>query len=349
MKTLNYKLSILIIIAFTSFAGAQDNYNKKFHEDYDVNKEVTFEISNKFGDIKIENTTANKITIDAEVIVKARSQEKADKILEKISVTITKTGNIVSAKTEIDNISTNNASFEINYTILMPSYLNTNLENKYGNVTINELHGKNNLTVKYGSLNVNKILDNNEKPITSVDLGYCEQSRINEFNWGKIIIKYSKLEVGTGKALAISSKYSKLRLGTLSSVVCEAGYDDYEIDNVSNLVMTAQYSNIEVRQLTKKLKIDNKYGNVSVNKIPDGFEEIDIVSKYAKIDLGIAANANYKLAAKSSYADINCNELKNTQRIKEDFGMELNGYSGSESATATVKVVSEYGEVDLRE
>jgi hypothetical protein len=349
MKTLNYKLLAFLILAFTGLASAQDKFEKKYHDEFDVDKSVTFEISNKFGDIKIENTPNDKITIDAEVIVKARSKDKADDIMDKITVVISKTGNIVSAKTELEDISTKNISFEINYTITMPAYLNTNLENKYGNVIINELHGKNNLAVKYGSLNVNKILDDNDKPLTSVDLGYCERSRINEFNWGKIIIKYSKLEVGTGKALAISSKYSKLKLGTFSSVVAEVGYDDYEIEDISNLVMTAKYSNIEISQLTKKFKIDNKYGNVSINKIPKDFEEIDVISKYASINLGLANNASYILSAKTNYADINYNPIKITQRIKEDFGIEINGYSVDENASSIVKIFSEYGEVDLRE
>lgn len=349
MKTLNYKLLTLLFIVITSFASAQDSYEKKFHENYDVTKESSFEITNKFGDIKIENTTANSITIDAIVIVKARSKEKADKIMDKISVTISQTGNQISAETDIDDISTNNASFEINYTVTMPAFLNINLANKYGNVTINELHGKSNLVVKYGSLNVNKILDGSEKPLSSIELGYCEHSSINEFNWGKIAIKYSKLEIGSGKALAISSKYSKLKLGSFSSVVAEIGYDDYEIKNVANLVMTAKYSNVDIYALSKKLKLENKYGNVSVSRIPDGFESIDVVSKYATIKLGIAENANYKLRAKSSYADIKHNDLKIKQRIKEDHGMELNGFSGSESTKSTVNISSDYGEVDLRE
>jgi len=349
MRTLNYKLLTILIIAFASFVNAQDDYQKKFHEEYDISKGATFEISNKFGDIKIENTTADKITIDAEIIVKARSKDKADKIMSKIEVKISQNGNTVSANTEIDNISSNNSSFEINYIVLMPAYVNTNLVNKYGNVTINELHGKNSLAVKYGSLNVNKILDGNEKPLSSIELGYCERSRINEFHWGKIAIKYSKLEIGEGKALAISSNYSKLRIGKFSSIVAEAGYDDYNIDNVANLVMTSKYSNIEVNGLTKKLKIDNKYGNLSIDNIPNGFEQIDVESKYAQINLGLAANAQYNLNVRTRYADVKYDELKIIERIKEDYGTQLKGYSGVEGAKATVTIVIEYGEVDLRE
>ncbi len=349
MRTLNYKLLVILFVAFAGIANAQDKYEKKFHEQYDVNKETTFEISNKFGDIIITNTKVNTITIDAEIVVKSRSKAKADKIMDKISVNISKEGNTINAETMIDNISSNNSDFEINYTVAMPAYVNIKLINKYGNVTINELHGKSVLAVKYGSLNVNKILDGNKKPLSSVELGYCENSRINEFYWGKIIIKYSKLKVGTGKALAISSKYSKLRLGTFSSVVAESGYDDYDIKSIANMVLTAKYSNIDIEKLTKKLKVENKYGDIRVNEMPDGFESVDVVSKYAKISLGLSLNANYKLDARARYADIKYNNMKIRRIIKEDHGMEISGYSGNESTKTTVKVVSEYGNVDLRD
>ncbi|MDA3894457.1 MAG: hypothetical protein PF517_22575 [Salinivirgaceae bacterium] len=347
MKTLNYKIITLFFILITSIAGAQDDFSKKFHKEYDVSKSSNFEIANRFGDIKIENTNADKITIDAEIIVKARSQDKADRIMSKISVNIAQNRSDVSAITKVNNI--NNASFEINYVVVMPAYLNTNLSNNYGNVTINELHGKSNLAVKYGSLNVNKMLDGNEKPLSSIELGYCENSRVNEINWAKISIQYSKLEIGSGKAVAISSKYSKLRIGQFSSIVAEAGYDDYEIDKVSNLKITAKYTNINLNQLTKKFIIENEYGNITVTKIPDGFKEIDVLSKYAKIRLGIASEANYKIKAKSKYADIKYNDLNIQQRIKEDNGIEISGFSGSESTESTVNIDTKYGNADLRE
>lgn len=349
MKALSYKLITLIFIAITSFATAQDSYEKKFHEEYEISKGTTFEISNSFGDIKIENSDNNKITIDAEIIVNTKSQDKADKIMNSITVTISKSGNIVKANTNIDNLKTNNSSFEINYIVTMPAYVNTNLKNKYGDVTINELSGKNNIAVKYGSLNVNRILDNNEKPLSTVELGYCSKSRINEFNWGKIIIKYSKLEVNEGKALVVSSKYSKLRLGTFSSIVAEGGYDNYEIENVTNFIINAKYTNIEIDKLTKKLSVESKYGNVSVDNIPDGFENILVISKYGKINLGLSNDAKYNLRAQSKYADIKFNDIKITTRVKEDNHIKIIGYSGSESAKAKVSVESEYGDIDLRE
>lgn len=348
MRTLKFKLIAILLVTLSGSAIAQQELKKTFNEKYPVDKNTLFEINNRFGDINIENTKDDNISIYAEIVVKAKSQNKADKSLNEISVTISKSGNTISAITEIDNIKTNNAHFQINYEVNMPAYLNINLTNKYGHVVINELHGKSNLTVKYGSLNINKILDGNEKPLTTIKLGYCENSNIQEFKWGKVGIKYSKLKINEGHALAISSKYSKLRLGNFSSIVADAGYDDYNITTVKNLVLTAKYSNIDVDLLSQKLKLENKYGNISIDEIPDGFKSIDVISKYASIDLGIAKNANYNLEARAQYADIKYNDLKIKQRIKESNSIQIIGTTGNKTTNAYVKVESSYGGIDLR-
>lgn len=348
MKAFNFKLITLILVSLTNFSFAQESFNKKFHEAFDVEKTSLFEISNKFGNIQIENTDQSLITIDAEIIVKTSNQEKADKIMNKIKVTIVKTGNLVSAKTEMDDINSNNTDFEINYHVTMPAWLAINLNNKYGDANIDELHGKSNLSVKYGSLKVNKIIDGNDKPLSTVELGYSDHSNIGEFNWGKVIIKYSKLSIDSGKALVIASKYSKLELGNFSSVVGELGYDELKISEVNNAVLVSKYTDIEIEKLTSKFKIENKYGDIEIEKIPAGFESIDVVSQYADIRLRIAADASYQLNAKASYADIEYENVKISQRVKEDFSYEIIGQVGDNPGNATVKIISDYGNTDIR-
>lgn len=349
MRALNYSILAIVFLLLGYTTSAKDKYDKKFHESYDVNKETLFDISNKYGDIIIENTQDNLITIDAEIIVEANSEEQANKVFEKISIQISKSANTVKAVTEIDDLKLNNVDLEINYTVKMPAFMAIKLLNKYGHVTINELHGKSNIAVKYGSLNVNKITDGNTKPLSSVQLGYCERSQINEFNWGTLVVKYSKVEVNSGKALVVSSKYSKVSIGNFSSVVAEAGYDDYKVGNVMNFILESKYSDINVQSIQKKFILDNKYGNVTVYKIPDGFAEISVISKYAGVDLGIETGASYLLDASARYADIHYNDLKVKERIKESNSITIKGKAGEKETESKVKIQSEYGNVDLRQ
>ncbi len=345
MKVFKYKL-LLLLFTLAATTQAQTEYREDFHEDYTLSKEAKFEISNRYGKINIENTKEDKITIDAEIIVHARSEEKARKILDEIEVQIQKDGDLVKAETEVGSISGNHISFEINYTVLMPEWLPITLVNKYGDVTIANLSGKSNLAVKYGSLTVNKMSDGNTKPLSSIDLGYCSYSHINEFNWGKVMIRYSKLGIDKGQALVVSSKYSKLDLGTFSSVVAEAGYDDLDIKKVTNLVMDNKYSDLKVDDLSKKLVIENKYGNIRINNVSKEFETIDVVSKYAGIKIGVESGASYKLDAETRYGDIDYPELKVYERIKEPTVYIIKGIQGADT-TRIIKIRSDYGGVDI--
>jgi len=348
MRVLNYSILAILFLATSITGSAKEKFEKKFHELYEVDQECLFEINNRYGNIIIENTDKSNITIDAEIIIETASQDKADKFFSRIDISISKEGKTVKAITTIDNLKNMNTSFEINYTVKMPAYLNIILTNKYGNVNINELHGKSTISVKYGSLNVNRITDGNSKPLSSVTLGYCERSHINEFNWGTLIMKYSKLEVVKGKALVISSKYSKLKLGKFSSIISNASYDEYNVVSVKNLIIESKYTDIKIDSLLKKLNMDNGYGGIDIDYIPDGFTMVDIKSKYAKIDIGIDENASYKLNAHTRYANIDYNNILIKERIKESNSTYIKGIAGDKETEAEVKIESSYGNVDLR-
>jgi hypothetical protein len=348
MKTLNYNiLAFFILLSTVTFAQKID---KKINEKFDVNKNTNLIISNAFGNVVIQNTNSNTIDISIEIKVEAHTQKKAEKIYDKISVEILKTGNTIKAKTNIDNISSSGScSFEINYTIVMPSYISTDLSNKYGDVIINELIGKNTINIKYGSLNANRIIDDNTKPLTSVELGFCSKSRINEFNWGKIIVKYSELQIDKGQAVVVSSKYSDLTLGNFSSIVSECSFDDYKIEKATNVVMNAKYTDITVKNIKNKLDITDKYGDINIKNIASSFTKININSKFTDVNVEVDDNAEFKMQLSVEYGDIDI-DIDNftiVKRIKSDFDISISGYKGNESAIPFINITSKYGDVDV--
>jgi len=349
MKTLNYKiLAFFILLSAAAFAQKID---KKINKQFDANKNTNLIVSNSFGNVIIQNTNSNSITINVEIKVDAHTQKKAEKIFEKISVELTKSGNTVKAITNINNISSNNSNFEINYTIVMPSYINTDLNNKYGDVIINELTGKNTINVKYGSLNANRIIDDNTKPLTYIELGFCSKSKINEFNWGKIIIKYSELQIDKGQAIVVSSKYSELTLGNFSSIVSECSFDDYKIEEVTNIVMNARYTNITIRNIKNKLDITNKYGDINIKYIAPTFNKINIDSRFTNVNVDVDENAEYKMQLSAGYGDIDIDvsNFVTVKRIKSDFNISISGYKGKETATPFINISSEYGDIDIND
>jgi len=346
MKTLRFSLGIFFIFLTLSGFGKEE-FTKKYHEEYTINEKTTLQIENKFGDVKINNWDKNSISIDVIITVEASRQDKADKIFESITVTLAQEGDIVKGITEItDKI--NNTKFSIDYDIKTPKYITLNLSNKFGDVFINEITGKSFIAVKYGSLDANKLISDNEKPLSELNLGYCDRATIKEFYWGKINIKYSKLNIDKSQALAIVSKYSRLEIQQVSSIVSEVGYDTYKIENIQNFVCVGKYSDISIEKLNKKLDLDIKYGGFKANSVPADFKSIKVNAKYAGINIGISPEASYQLEADLEYADFDFPSGGKISKIKNDNDMKVSGTIGNKSnPEPSVYILSKYGNVDI--
>ncbi|MCK5823555.1 MAG: hypothetical protein KAG95_06100 [Bacteroidales bacterium] len=356
MKTLKFKSIILVFFLFAGnlFATINVNktilseeYTKKFHEQYSINHNTKFEITNKFGDININNWDKDEISIDATITVKSSNKDKADKIFDKIDVTISKEGDLVKAVTEINN-KIHNSDFSIDYVINTPSYINIELYNKFGSVYIEELTGKSNISIKYGNLQADKIYDDNTKPLSEINLGYCNKANITEFNWGKIFIKYSKIYIEKSKAVIIVSKYSKVSVDQSSSIVAESEYDTYNLGNIQNLVIVSKYTDVNIDKVDKLIDLDSKYGNYRIENIPAEFESVKVLNKYGKINIGISPNASYKLDAYLKYANIRYPEGR-VSRIKNNTELKVKGKIGKKATKSIVNISSQYGNVNLTE
>ena len=82
-------LSLLLIVGLSFSLSAQDSEAKKeISESYKVTKDYTLGIENKYGSVDLVNWDKNELEVVVEMIVKATTDEKAQKILEKIDIDI---------------------------------------------------------------------------------------------------------------------------------------------------------------------------------------------------------------------------------------------------------------------
>jgi len=350
--------AILTMLIITAGLMGQDEASKEIKKEFAVNSNTRMELYNKYGNVDVINHDMPSILFHVVVKVHARDKEKAEDLLNMIDISITESGDIVKAITEIsDDFSRNfrgfnskDGGFQINYTVTMPKTVPVYLSNKYGNVFIDELVSTSTIDVKYGKLTANKILHDSKEPLTKIYLSYSTGS-IQETKWIESDIKYSKLSITESKALAILSKYSKVYITNGSSIVSESKYDTYEVDNLSNFVTTAAYGHFKINRLSGKLQVDTKYSDVIVDHITSGFEGIKVTNSYGSYKLGIDPSASYKLTGYSKYASIIYPEDNaRVNRINENNEMKVNGVIGnSDVAKAEVSVTSHYGNIRLIE
>jgi hypothetical protein len=359
MKKQNYKTGSLLIIPLLLLAftlSAQESVTKEFHKEYSAGANTTLEISNRYGDVKIESWDKDQIVIDVKVKVEMSSREKAEKYLSYIDVVFNEGNNVVSAKTTIDdnfNFSgwgMGSKRFSIDYTVKMPVKSALTLLNKYGNSSITDLQGLVNLDIKYGNITAGKLSRGNEKPINKLVLAYGKGS-IDEAGWFDLNLRYcGSMEITKSQALLLSSKYSKLILGETSSLVGESRYDNIRIESINNLVLDNGYTEVNIGTLTKKLEYNGSYGSFSIERVPAGFESLKTETRYMGVKLGIDESATYYLEGKVSYGSLKYNEdnFRNERRIIENNSNEVAGIVGKgDSPSSKVNVEASYGSVRL--
>jgi hypothetical protein len=356
MRTLRFNAVILlgIFIGIGSVPlSARDIVNKEFHEEYDANDQTKLKLDNKYGNIDIRDWDRQQVMIDVIVIVDHSNKDKAQKLLDLVSIKFTKSGNEIIVETVLDSKFSrsnqgNGNDFEINYTVQMPKDVNLDLSNKYGHVFISELTGEALIDVKYGKLTVNKLSRGNIKPFHTVNLAYSTGSSISECNWLKTNIKYSKLTIDKAKAIVAYSAYSKLYVDEASSIVVDGKYDNYEFGNLDNLVINTAYSGIEVIELNDKLELLSRYTGVKIESMPVSFESVNIESKYGSVRIGINELASYKLEGEAGYSKIYYHDTGKVSKIQENNSMKVSGIVGTDNnPSATVSVITKYGNVKL--
>jgi len=360
MKPIKFK-TLLLLVVFgiainTSVRAQNDKVEKKYHKEYSVTANSKLYLENKYGDIDVRNWDKNQVTIDVVITVKHHDRERADKLLSFLDVEFSQEGDEIKAVTRIDSKFSksnwsvfNNESKElsIDYTVNMPTGMDLELRNKYGDAFINELSGHVNIYVKYGYLKVNKLLRDKTKPCNEIYIGYSK-AEVTEVNWLKLDMSYSRIEFETSKALMVMSKYSKLYVNDSRSIVADSKYDTYHIGEVDNFVFTGAYGTLKFDQVKKTLKLDMKYTGCNVDYIPSGFEKIDIENRYGGIKLGIDSNASYKIDGYAEYAKIHIPSGSKLSRIEENTKLTINGLVGTDPNTSSVvKINTMYGSVHL--
>jgi hypothetical protein len=354
-----YKRGILLVATFLLISlaiNAQNEVTKDYHKEYTAKKGTTLDLNNRYGNIVVATSATDQVVIDVKVTVRYPNKEKAERLLSYIDVQFTESDDRISAKTVIDNKFSftgwggDSRRFTINYNVKMPESMDIDLTNRYGDTDLDDLNGLVNLDIKYGDLSASKLARGNEKPLNSLYLAYGKGT-IDEAGWLDATIRYcGNFTLSKSQALLLDSRYSTLHIGKISSVVADSKYDKLNIETINNLVLNSGYADINIGTLEKKLEFEGGYGSLSIDRVPAGFESLDVQSRYIGVRMGIDESASYNLDARVSYGGLKFNDenFQNRKRIIGNNSSEVSGTVGKNAnPSSEVKVSSSYGTVKL--
>jgi hypothetical protein len=347
MKTL-IKITILPLLALlfssTGFGMKDAEFTREIKKEFNVNPDAKLVLENKYGDIRISNSTENKVTIVVQITVDARDLESAVKIFEKVKINFSNTPDLVEARTVTEGNLNVRGRFSIDYIVTMPVTMSLEAENKFGDLVAGEIGGKAKITVGYGNLEINKL--SNSDNLIEVKFG---RSDIDWIKGAVMILKYSQFDGDYAGSLNLNSSYSDFSANQVIALDATFEGGNLDLEATSVLTCRSKFSDISIGKLDQKLDLANNYGSFEVDVIPAGFTSVSVTNSYGNIDLGISSSASYHLEADMHYCNLEYDAENATMNYLNDSGQDqhIKGSVGS-NPSGTVKVSSNYGNISLK-
>jgi Putative adhesin len=333
MKTI-FKLVLMLLIASSSASG-QNAYNqaevekkKSITQTYDLSGSDRVSLSNKFGDIKINTWAESKVKVDVEIEVNAKTEDKANKMLDGITISHSKTNGQVIFKTKMEgNIYTgnmnggdydngdeesnnkgkskegkkwNNQSMKINYTVYLPTNTTLKLYNEFGNMNLPNYAGALDARNKFG----NFIADN----LSNAD--------------NEILVEFGSADIKSITKPGLTVKFGNCDVANV----------------VGNGVLNFEFSgdiNIVLDKSVGDLKIKNSYSEIELTLNENTNATFDVKSSYGEVK-----NKNKNLSMKSD------EDEEDENRGCCDFTKNHKGTIGN--GAAKININNSYGKVKFR-
>jgi hypothetical protein len=338
------RIAIIAIFLISCITLTAQDYTKTYYDKkYDVDKGASLVIQNKFGDIHCQAWDESSVSVNVTVKVDASSQEKADRVFDKITVTLTGSRTKVEGKTTIENI--NNGNYSVDYEVRMPRWINIDLNNQFGSIYLDESDGLAKINLEYGDMEVNAF--NGPKTeltikFSNVETGYMKDGTLN--------IEYSELDSKGAENLKLYSRFSELTIEKVAMLNLDSQYDEVSIGSAAQVISVSRFSGLKFDKIGGDFDFDIEYGDLEANNISASFKVGKVRNSFAEVNLSFEPKASMTINADMEFGELSYPRAKATMN-EETEGYTTNIYKGrigsSSGSSSQLTIDSKNADVNI--
>lgn len=350
--------------------GPSQEFSKKINREFYTSANGTTAVYNRHGKIQVHTWAEKKVKMNITILVNARDQKEADRILNTINVNFTNTNGYIKAETFIgDQNSTiftkNNCyDFSINYEVWMPADNQLDMSNRYGDSYVANMNGKLTSDVKYGDLHAETVRSDAHLKMEYGKITLkSAQNLYGQVGFGGITVdqadniqmetRNSECTFRRAKDVRISSKYDDLSMGTIGELRLQTKFSDVKTISAKSAWITSQYSDVEFNSISTLLDANCQFGDLTVDKVQPGFESVSLTGLHTDMQVNTSGStfrfnvqsdqSEVKYPAQAVFAQLAAPVLTKANRV-----IYKEGYTGSASAKSMVKAQLKYGGLSFR-
>jgi len=335
-------------VSYSSSGGNQDlkedgpMRSKTFSKSFTVDRSDKINLSNQYGSITIKIWNKNEIKVDADIKAYAKTDDEAQKLLDDVAVTATKTGDLVTYKTTMGERNGNWGSnvrngkiiwrreVKTHYIVYMPTSNALTALQQYGNIIMDDFEGPTSIKVQYGNLTAGNL--SNANNYISIQYG---KGSVKDMGGATIKHQYGGgITIGNVGNLDLNAQYTAANINSVkgTATIKHQYGGGTTIGNVNGAMsVTTQYAPIKIGNLKGNLTAKAQYGKVIIDEIEAG-KDVDVDAQYTTVTLGFAANYNADFEVKTQYASFNYSSNVTAKRE----GGDNRSYSSSKNYSGQI-------------
>lgn len=294
---MRFRALILLIFPVLSLSlhAQVPEYTRQVVKSFRTGSPVTVDIVNKYGKVQVIPWDIDSVKFIIDLRIRSKDDSKLQKLKQTIDFEFTTGQSYVVARTKLGDTGSDvfkdivdiagsylstNSTVLINYTVMIPGYAQLKIDNKFGDVFMDNVNGNLNLVLSYGDFKCNRLNAKSEIRITS---GNAE---INSIRDGIVFISYGNLHIRDCERLTADTRSSNITIDRAASLTVNSRRDKLFLNDIGSLSGTGYFSQLNGGILREEIHFSGRYGNITLDKVKTSFSLVNITAEYADVSLG---------------------------------------------------------------
>lgn len=352
-KTL-FALGLVVVFFFFSNAVMGDEVTRTIEKKYTLAPEDVLEIKNQYGEIDVH--TWNKPTTEVKITIrsKAASERKANERLDDVTVRERSLGNNVQLETRLPRnnwfLATTSQGLHVDYEIHLPAANAIHIDNKFGDVYLEDRAGNVRVTMKYGELVAEDLMGRGN--YFKLEFGKAD---IFAIAGGDFDLSFGNLDIEEAGELFLKSNASNIKIEKVGWLDLDVNLGEIQVAEADSVTGSHSAAKFELGDLYQKLDLNVKFAShFEVEQVGPDFRSINLEGDFSSFRIGFDTDTRFDLDAHLNHGKLDAENLGMTIYTSQEEDDKYLHYETRPDKTARsanpapkVQVRSKYGSVKL--
>jgi hypothetical protein len=239
-------------------------------------------ISNKYGNIQIVKSKVDSVKFQIKIKISTNDSINLESFIENVDFEVSQSSKNIGISTifkphktnflpsimDFQRLPVGENKIDVDYIVYLPDYIQLKINNKYGNIEIDEHRAKLFIELSNGDLFCNKLHDEAEINLqfgngkitqmqnSYLNLSYVTNLEIGTLNSAEIDSKSSTISINKAVTLKIASKRDNLFIHSIDNFYANLYFDNLIIENLNrNINLTSKHSENEIKTIGKDIQL----------------------------------------------------------------------------------------------